>query len=505
MKKILLSALLSSSLFSFAQTGIWGVAGSGAQYNAGAIFKLDGSGNNYTVKESFFRFDGDYPQARLLQASDGKLYGMTSSCCTFDAFSVFFRYDPATKQYERLLNFDNLADGANTNGTLIQAKNGKLYSVTSKGGVHNAGVLFEFDPVAKTYKKLHDFDGSDGAGPESGVIEGSDGKLYGATARGGANDYGVIFSYDIQTATYQKKFDFNSATDGSNPLGLITQAKNGKIYGLTSGGGKDDFGTLFEFDPVTSSYAVKIEFNGTEKGSFPFGSLVEATDGNLYGTATNGGANDFGVLFQYNPSTAAYKVIVDFDDVAGGSHPRGLMQANDGNLYGGTEYGGTYGDGILYQYDIKASKFTKKFEFDEASSFTGRYPIASLVQAKNGALYGLGYNGGMDNSGTLYTFDITTSAFKKIFDFHESPSGSIPVGGLTQANDKMFYGVTKAGGAHKNGTIYQYDPAFQTWNKKFDFDKTPSGDGPEALMLLGTDGKLYGTTVYGGSKDKGVF
>jgi uncharacterized repeat protein (TIGR03803 family) len=285
----------------------------------------------------------------------------------------------------------------------------------------------------------------------------------------------------------------------------LIQAKNGKLYGLTSGGGKDDYGTLFEYDPLTSTLKTKIEFNGDEKGGLPFGSLMEASDGNLYGVTDGGGANTFGVLFQYNPATEAFTVKISFDENVNGSHPHStLIQASDGKLYGNTMYGGTAGDGTLFQYDIATGALAKKFDFDDAGAVTGRYPIAALLQAKNGALYGLGYNGGFDNSGTLYTYDIATNKFTKIYDFHEAPNGSLPVSGITQANDKLFYGITKSGGANKNGTLYQYDPAFLTYKKKFDFNKTVSGDGPESTLLLASDGKLYGTTVYGGSKDKGV-
>jgi len=506
MKKNLLAALLFLSLFSTAQTGIWGVAGAGAQYNAGAIFKMDGSGNNYAVKESFFRFDGDYPQASLMQASDGKLYGITSSCCTFDAFSVFFRYDPSTKVYERLVNFDESINGLNSNASPIQAKNGKIYGVATKGGVFNQGVIFEFEPGTKVYKKVYDFDTINGSNPQSALLEASDGMLYGLTNRGGNKDYGVLFQFDAQTGTYKKKVDMSGPpVNGGNPLGSLIQAKNGKLYGLTSAGGKDDFGTLFEFDPVTADFATKIEFDSHTTGGTPFGSLLEASDGNLYGVTDGGGTGGFGVLFQYNPNTAAFNVKINFDEATNGSNPHSsLIQASDGKLYGNTQYGGTAGDGTLFQYDIATGILTKKFQFDDAGEGTGRYPIAALLQAKDGILYGLAYNGGFDNSGAMYTYNIATSAFKKIFDFHEGPNGSQPVGGLTQANDKMMYGVTIAGGANRNGTIYQYDPAFQTYEKKFDFDKMVSGDAPQSLLLLANDGKLYGTATYGGSKDNGV-
>lgn len=505
MKKILLPAFLLISIVSTAQTGIWGTTSAGGQYNAGVLFKLDASADNFTKKQDLFRYDGDFPQASLYQASDGKLYGMTSSCCTFDAFSIFFRYDPLTLKYEKLENFNDTIQGANPNGAVIEGTDGKLYGMTSKGGVHNKGVIFRYDRAAMVYQKIYDFDSINGGEPEAGLIQGKDGKLYGLTNTGGNENYGVLFQFDPATSTLVKKFDFGGLINGGNPLGTLIQAKNGKLYGLTSAGGKDDAGVLFEFDPATSSYSKKVELTGQADGNAPYGSLMEASDGNLYGVTSGGGANGYGVLFQFNPLSSAYNVKFDFDDVVSGMAPQSsLIQANDGKLYGTAEYGGTHGDGLIFQYDIATSVFTKKFEFNDLEKITGKYAIGAMIQASNGMLYGMGYNGGIDNSGVVYKFDPSTSTFNKEFDFHKASEGSHPVASMVQAKDKMLYGVTQFGGIKNNGTIFQYDPAFDKYTKKYDFDLTTTGDAPIGSLLLAADGKLYGTTAYGGANDKGV-
>ena len=505
MKKILLPTFLLFSVLTKAQTGIWGVTSSGGEFNAGVIFKTDASGDNYSLKHSLFRYDGDYPKSNFFQASDGKLYGMTSSCCTFDAFSVFFRFDPVTLQYEKLMDFNDSIHGANPNGSLIQAKDGKIYGMTSKGGTHNKGIIFELTPSTKAFKVRYNFDGISGAGPEASLLEGKDGKLYGMTSMGGDKDYGVIFQFDPVTSAYVKKFDFDGMVDGGNPQGNLIQAKNGKLYGLNNMGGKDDFGVLFEYDLTASKYNKILEFDGINTGSFPYGSLTEASDGNLYGLASGGGAYNFGVLFQYNTITSQYLVTFHFDEANSGSAPlSSLIQANDGKLYGTTQYGGANGDGVLFQYDPATSSFVKKFEFDEGGKGTGKYSIGALMQASNGMLYGMGYNGGIDNAGVVYKYNPATSVWSKEFDFHQAKFGSRPVGAVVQAKDNLLYGVTQFGGAKNNGTLYQYDPVSYTYVKKIDFDKTISGDAPTAPLLLAADGKLYGTTTYGGANDEGV-
>jgi uncharacterized repeat protein (TIGR03803 family) len=506
MKKILLAVFLFMNVLSPAQTGIWGVTGAGGDFNAGAIFKTDASGNNYTMKQSLFRYDGDYPKSNLFQASDGKFYGMTSSCCVFDAYGIFFRYDPVTKEYNKLFDFNDTINGSIPEGGLIQGKDGKLYGMTEKGGLNNWGVIFQYDPTTLTYKKKFDFDDMvTGSGPQGNLLLTIDGKMYGMTNTGGVHDYGTVFQFDPATSAFTKKFDFDGSVNGGNPLGTLIQAKNGKFYGLTSAGGKDDAGVIFEYDPSTSTYTKKFEFNALTDGGFPYGSLMEASDGNLYGLTSSGGTNNFGVLFQYIPGSSALTVKFNFDETASGSLPQSsLIQASNGKLYGTTEYGSTYGEGVLFEYDIATSTFTKKFEFNDAEKVTGKYPIGTLAEGTDGMLYGMSYIGGSANVGVLFKYNPATAAYNKEFDFHGSANGNAPVSALTLASDKMLYGVTQLGGINNVGALYQYDPVFNSYKKKFDFDAKVSGSTPTGSLMQASDGKLYGTCSYGGSHDKGV-
>jgi uncharacterized repeat protein (TIGR03803 family) len=506
MKKIVLAVFLLMHVLSPAQTGIWGVTGSGGDFNAGVIFKTDASGNNYAMKQSMFRYDGDYPKSHLFQASDGKLYGMTSSCCVFDAYGIFFRYDPVTKEYNKLFDFNDTINGSIPQGGLIQGADGKIYGMTEKGGLHNWGVIFQLDPITLTFKKKFDFDDAvTGSGPQGTLLLASDGKMYGLANTGGANDYGTLFQFDPSSGAFAKKFDFDGNARGGNPLGTLIQAKNGKLYGMTSAGGINDFGAIFEYDPTTSTYTKKFDFDGAANGAYPYGSLLEGTDGNFYGLASSGGTNNFGVLFQYNPSTSSFAVKFNFDDAVSGSLPQSsLILAANGKLYGNTENGGTYSDGVIFEYDIATATYTKKAEFNNDEKQNGREPMGSLMQAKDGMLYGMSYIGGSSNVGVLYKYDPATSTLSKEFDFHGAVNGNAPVSALTLASDNMLYGVTQLGGINNAGAIYQYDPTFNVYKKKFDFDAKVSGSTPTGTLLQASDGKFYGTCAYGGSHDKGV-
>ena len=102
---------------------------------------------------------------------------------------------------------------------------------------------------------------------------------------------------------FQKKIDFSGTDNGSNPMSSLTQATDSMLYGTTYSGGVNNKGILFQYNPTTGILTKKIDFSGADNGANPRMSLVQATDGMLYGMTYSGGANDFGILFQYNPTT----------------------------------------------------------------------------------------------------------------------------------------------------------------------------------------------------------
>ena len=152
--------------------------------------------------------------ANFIQASDGKLYGMTYSGGSSGA-GVIFSFDPSSSTYTKLKDFDG-TNGGNPYGSLMQASDGKLYGMTAQGGSSGAGVIFSFDPSSSTYTKLKDFDGTNGANPFGSLMQASDGKLYGMTDDGGSSGDGVIFSFDPSSSTYTKLKDFDD-TNGAYP------------------------------------------------------------------------------------------------------------------------------------------------------------------------------------------------------------------------------------------------------------------------------------------------
>ncbi|HEX7414422.1 MAG TPA: T9SS type A sorting domain-containing protein, partial [Bacteroidia bacterium] len=369
-------------------------------------------------------------------------------------------------QYTKLLDFADTTNGSQPFGSLMQASDGMLYGITYGGGANAMGVLFQYNPATNIYTKKLDFSGvTNGSNPRGSLMQASDGMLYGMTTYGGASTNcsggcGVLFQYNPTTNTYTKKLDFAGTTNGSNPAGSLMQASDGMLYGMTHAGGASNLGVLFQYNPTANTYTKKLDFAGTTNGSKTQGSLMQASDGMLYAMTYSGGVSDYGVIFQYNPTTNTYTKKLDFAGVTNGSYPLGsLMQASDGMLYGMTYEGGVYNWGVLFQYNPTTNTCTK--ELDLAGGINGN-PAGDLMQASDGMMYGMAYIGGASGYGVLFQYNPTTSTYTKELDFSGTTNGSFPTGSLMQASDGMLYGMTEQGGASTNcsgsgcGTLFKY-------------------------------------------------
>jgi uncharacterized repeat protein (TIGR03803 family) len=352
-----------------------------------------------------------------MQTSDGKLYGMTTGGGINDS-GILFQYDPTMSSYIKKFEFTG-TDGRYPSGSLVQASNGKFYGMTLIGGTNNKGVLFQYDPVTNSYVKKFDFNGLDGYYPYGSLVQAADGKLYGMTNGGGIFDSGVLFQYNVTTDVYSKKYDFapgGSLINGIKPNGSLVQASNGKLYGMTFFGGLNDKGVIFEYDPATGLYIKKIDFTGLN-GGYPYGSLTQALDGKLYGMTSGGGTNNQGVLFQYDPFTNVYVKKIDFTGVTNGSNPLGsLMKSSNGNLYGMTYDGGTNGKGVLFQYNPNTNAYEKKLDFNGFSNGANPY-YSSLIEITVIGIYITSFNPGSGTIGTSITINGS--------DFDSTPTNNV--------------------------------------------------------------------------------
>jgi uncharacterized repeat protein (TIGR03803 family) len=470
----------------------------------GGIFEYDIALNKYTRRMNFSDSLGFDPSGPLMQANDGKLYGLTKGGGRFSR-GVLFEFDPLTDQYLKKMDFDELS-GYEENGSLMQASDGKLYGVLKRGGQNNAGVLFEYDLSVQQYKKRWDFVSyTESAEPIGALKQADNGKLYGVTARGGGGIYrfgGTIFEFDPVADIYTKKISLDHSSLSRNPFGSLVQADNGRFYGVTNPGWEFDTQQLFEFDPLTSLFAVKKIFADTVNGRYPLSSLCKADNGRLYGMTYLGGIHDAGVLFEYDPVTSTFTKKIDFDGISGAGPSGDLMQAKDGKLYGLTPYGATTG-GVLFEYTLSSGLLKVKKSFADLEK-DGTNPMGRLVQADNGKLYGITNNGGVDNGGVIFEYDPVTEQFTKKIDLTIA-TGSNPQNGLIKADNGKLYGMAFVGGSFDQGTLFEYNPSANLCEKKIDFDGATNGANPKGMLMLGSNGKLYGMADAGGTYNLGTF
>jgi len=363
---------------------------------------------------------------------------------------------------------------------------------------------------AQTFTNLVGFDYTDGAYPYYGSLtQGVDGNLYGTTNLGGATSMGTVFRITASgtlTTLYSFCVQGPPCIDGEEPYGGLVQAPDGNFYGTTSNGGANGWGTVFKITPsgkFTTVYSFCPQGFPCADGFFPYAGLVQGADGNFYGTTQQGGANGQGTVFKLTAGgtlTTLYSFCALTSCADGALLYAGLIQASDGSLYGTTLVGGAHGAGTVFKITA-AGALTTVHSFDITD---GSNPYSGLVQASDGNFYGTTANGGKRDDGTI--FKITPAGkLTTIYNFCSityCPDGVVPYGDLVQATDGSLDGTTLAGGANNSGIIFKLsaDGALTTLYS-FCADGYPNctdGGEPFAGLLQATNGDFYGTTFEGG-------
>ena len=385
-------------------------------------------------------------------------------------------------------SFEGL-DGANPWAPLLQwPEDGKLYGTTAYGGDAGLGTIFGID-LSGNFTIFHTFHDDDGAMPFSGLLNGGENELLGTTYGGGADGSGIIFSFSPLYGWFDILYTFTGGwNDGALPRAGLTQGNDG-IYGVTERGGDYGDGTIFRLD---LGGAVTVHsFKETIDGFEPTASLVKSADGSLYGTTSSGGAGWAGTIFSLDPS-GGFTSLHAFDGSDGNNPSAPLMQASDGNLYGTAAGGGATGYGLVFRMDTSANTATLH-SFEGVDGFTPG-TRASLVRSTDGNLYGTASSGGKNSQGIVFRVD-SSRHVTTVHDFHGS-DGSYPQTALTRASDGNFYGMANGGGVNGAGTIFWVNESGACGDlHSFNGD----GGGPEAPLVQGTNGFLYGATIAGGS------
>ena len=346
--------------------------------------------------------------------------------------------------------FNGTNDGANPFAALVQGSDGNFYGTTEHGGTNYAGTVFKISSNG-AFTSLYSFTGTnDGANPQAGLVQGSDGNFYGTTEHGGTNSVGSVFKISTHGAL-TSLYSFTGGNDGAFPNGLV-QGSDGNFYGTTAGGGTNSVGTVFKIstnEVLTSLYS----FTGGNDGAFPNG-LVQGSDGNFYGTAAGGGTNSVGTVFKIS-TNGVFTSLYSFSGTNDGANPwAGLVQGGDGNFYGTTIIGGN-GNGTVFKISTHGA-LTSLYSFTGGDD--GALPHAGLVQGRDGSFYGTtpfnyrGANQGGNDDGIVFKIS-TNGALTSLysFSFRGSADGAQPHAGLVQGSDGSFYGTTSYGGVGGDG------------------------------------------------------
>jgi uncharacterized repeat protein (TIGR03803 family) len=540
--------------------------GGGNSYGAGVVYELSPNAGKWTetVLHTFCSLtqcsDGGSPQSSLILDSSGNLYGTApyggniNQACE-DECGIVFRLTPEaggtwseTVLY-KFCTLSNCADGSTPYAGLIFDDSGNPYGTTSSGGVqtcyYGCGVAFKLTPGSGgtwTEDVLYSFclqsNCADGAQPSGGLVLDPAGNLYGTTFGGGYNDGSV---FELKRGTHgawaeDVLYKFCSTThcpDGEFPGADLLIDGTGRLYGTTgSGGHQCSCGTVFQLDAnghgKWNEKVVHRFVNESEGGSLPTAALISDAAGNLYGTASQGGASGAacgghgcGSAFELIPDGHGHwtrKVLHNFQDngVDGYAPMAALLFDKAGNLYGTTFNGGNNSNGTVFELTPGAKeKWNEKVLYSFCTSTycpDGALPRASLISDASGNLYGTtSYGGGASCTvasacGTVFELSPGANgnwAETVLYEFDDGVGyyGSNPEASLIFDKSGNLYDTASQGGSTGNGTVFELSPGANgqwTLNVLYNFcsvENCADGTTPYSNLVFDSAGNLYGTTT----------
>lgn len=492
----------------------------------GTVFRITSDGA-FTTLHAFNGSNGEAPNGGLVQGSDGAFYGATRLGGSHNKGTVF-KVTPAG-EFTTLQSF-NGAKGENPFSGLVQGSDGAFYGATWGGGsdgegivfkISSAGVLTILSDSSRFSEKL--LPGSDGAFyavnasqvirmSEAGVQtvlhtkSGYDGYFEGRLARDGAgNLYGVINDFfAVPSKVFKLSPDGHftllhtfSREDGHTVLGGLTWGSDGALYG-TAAPYDGDHGTVFKITPDGTFTLLHSLISPDGSGSR---ALLQGSNGNFYGITEQGGELGQGTVFKIT-ADGVHTVLHSFDDDSFALPEAGLVQDDEGNLYG------LAGIETMDWEDPRCSAFkiSSAGNFTELAGFWGQ-PVSELVKGSDGCFYCATYSV-YDDKG--FVFKITPSGGSVLLRAFISPSDFVPNIGMIQGRDGNIYGTSDFmydseevdDEDYGYGSVFKITPAgiFTTLHVFNDED----GSSPGAELVQGSDGTLYGTTETGGANDRGT-
>ncbi|BCU77973.1 choice-of-anchor tandem repeat GloVer-containing protein [Luteolibacter sp. LG18] len=438
-----------------------------------------------------------HSQGTLLRAADGNFYGTSALGGAYGQGTVF-RLTPAGA----LTVLHSFESGGPQDG-LILGPDGALYGTCPAGGNLGDGCVFRIT-TSGDLSILADFSQYNfkGYAPQAALLLGADGAFYGTTTRGGLHGSGTAFK--LTTGGTLTAFHHFDLLENDQPGCALVQDANGDFYGSTTGDltyapGDEHRGTLFRL----TAAGVRTTLHTFQPiGSGPTdATLIRGQDGNFHGTASNTGTAGKGTLFQLTPAgtlTTRY----EFDGLHGQEPAAPLLRTADGTLYGTTAYDSTYLSGTAFKLAADGTLATLRY-FGTAAAPLGVRPLAGLALGTDGALYGTtSVNQQGSEGGGAFKISTANARYTLLSTFR-SLSPAQPLGSLREAADGNFYGISRSGGTHDDGTIFRITPGHAI-APTYHFDGSTYAARPTSLVI-GRDRNLYGTTSYDPLQTAGTF
>jgi uncharacterized repeat protein (TIGR03803 family) len=530
---------------------LYGTTVAGGTRDLGTVFRVSDSGTRVTL-HAFSGPDGAAPVAGLVEGSDGTLFGTTAEGGAV-GFGTVFKVTPAG-EIAKLVDFTGssgsapgsvpgpitvLASGIlygataaggsggfgtvytlTSSGTLtslahftgetgerpgaepqgeLLSRGASLYGTTRFGGSNGQGTVFSVS-LSGEFSSIAAFSGGDGSRPAGGLVSHSDGLLYGTTEFGGASGVGVVFGIDPDNPSDFSVLHHFTDPTGSQPVGTLEVDLGGSLLGTASVGGQDGWGSVFRLT-TGGEYNSLLSFSGTDglfAGAASRCGLTSGDGGVFFGVASAGGPGQRGVIFRIDGSDV-FSVVADFSPMRGWAPSGAPVRERGGNLVFPMAEGGAGGRGVLSSVSTDEGVVpVQSFEIE-----IGGRPDGPFLPLDAGLLATTTLGGAVDH-GTIVLLDPPESP-TTVASLNTTAGEGIR-GPLVENEPNRFYGVSLAGGLSGNGTVFRVS-LNGVVERLFSFSGTGGihpGSRPQAPLVRGSDGSLYGVTERGGQADQGV-
>jgi uncharacterized repeat protein (TIGR03803 family) len=383
--------------------------------------------------------------------------------------------------------------GFNPQSTLVQGPDGTLYGTARNGEGVVAGTVFKVQADGSGFTVLKWFTNSvEGANPVAGLVL-SDDVLYGTTSVGGMSNLGTVFKINTDGSGYKMLKSF-AGSDGANPYYARINLSGAVLFGATYHGGSWNLGTVFKLNTDGTGYTVLKDFTGSD-GAGPNAELT-LSGSVLYGTTEDGGTSAYGTVFKMNTNGTGYAVLHNFTNYADGAYPDGVLSLSGGALYGTTDGGGVAGYGTVFRLSTDGTGYALLNSFDGTA---GIYPGGALALAGS-VLYGT-TTAGFD--GTVFQINTDGTGFTNLHTFHAASDGSGPYGGVTLSGGVLYGTTDHGGGGSSRGTVFKLNTDGSGYATVQQFNASTDGAAP-AFGLASSNSVLYGATSSGGTSNLGT-